>query len=195
MSESSAQLEHSHGHDCCSGVMTNEFTAGRRQFMKLATLGAGVALYASFAAKTAWASGAAEAVVLTCMDYRLVDETVKYLDGLDHMQGEYDHIVLAGASLGVVTDKFPAWAQTFWDHVKIAIDLHHVKEVIVLDHRDCGAYKLVYGKDLAKEPADETSIHSENLKKISKLIHEKYPDVKVKLGLMALDGKVQQIEA
>lgn len=183
-----------HGHDCCS-VPASSFTVGRREFVKLATLGAGVALFGSFSAKTAWASGAAEAVVLTCMDYRLVDKTVKYLDSLDHMQGEYDHIVLAGASLSVVTDKYPAWAQTFWDHVKIAIDLHHVKEVIVVDHRDCGAYKLVYSKDLAATPKDETEIHTSNLKKIFKVLKEKYPAVEVRLALMALDGSVDHIKA
>ena len=192
MVEITCHSDHSHGHGDCN-ALGESFTVGRRQFLKLASLGAGVALFGSFIPSSAKASGAAEAVVLTCMDYRLVDETVKYLDSLEHMQGEYDHIVLAGASLSVVTDKFPHWAQTFWDHVKIAIDLHHVKEVIVLDHRDCGAYKLVYGKDLAKEVAEETAIHSENLKKIRKALNEKYPTVKVLLGLMALDGKVEVV--
>jgi carbonic anhydrase len=179
-----------HAHGCCTDLPAR-FTAGRRQFLQLAALGAGVALFGSFVPRTVWAGGTAEAVVLTCMDYRLVDETVKYLDGLDHMQGEYDHIVLAGASLSVVTDKYPAWAQTFWDHVKIAIDLHHVRKVYVLDHRDCGAYKLVYGKDLAQAPKEETEIHSENLRKIAAQIKARHPQVAVIAGLMALDGKVE----
>ena len=194
MTSTTTALREAHEHDCCS-MPASAFTVGRRKFVKLAALGAGVALFGSFAAKTAWASGAAEAVVLTCMDFRLVDKTVKYLDSLDHMQGEYDHIVLAGASLSVVTDKFPAWATTFWDHVKIAIDLHHVKEVIVLDHRDCGAYKLVYGKDLGASPKEETDIHTANLKKIFKVLKEKYPHIEVRLALMALDGTVDHIKA
>jgi len=27
----------------------------------------------------------------------------------------------------------------------------------VLDHRDCGAYKIILGEDLVKDPAKETS--------------------------------------
>lgn len=185
---------HTHAHD--SSVATvDSFTAGRRQFLKIATLGSGLALFHSMAPGSAKASGSIEAVVLTCMDYRLVDKTVAYLDSLEHMQGEYDHIVLAGGSLGVVIDKWPAWAQTFWDHVQIAIDLHHVKDVIVLDHRDCGAYKVVYGKNFAELPAEETAIHTENLKKIGALLKAKFPTIKVELGLMALDGKVEKIAA
>ena len=35
-------------------------------------------------------------------------------------------IVLAGAALGAVTPKFPAWNQTFWEHLGVAIDLHGI---------------------------------------------------------------------
>ncbi|CAK0774317.1 carbonic anhydrase [uncultured Gammaproteobacteria bacterium] len=186
---------HSHAHDC-SEMPVSGFTAGRRQFLKIASLGTGVALFGTMVpGGSANASGSIEAVVLSCMDYRLVDKTVEYLDHLDHMKGEYDHIVLAGASLGVVIDKWPAWAQTFWDHIQIAIDLHHVKDVVVIDHRDCGAYKVVYGKDFAKEPAEETAIHTENLRKIAALIKVKFPTIKVELALMALDGKVEKVSA
>jgi carbonic anhydrase len=49
--------------------------------------------------------------------------------------------------------KFPAWATTFWDHVQVAIDLHHIHKVVIMDHRDCGAYKVI-GKDLAADPKE-----------------------------------------
>jgi hypothetical protein len=182
---------HSHAHDCCGNVLAKP--TGRRDFVKIATLGAGVAMFGSFIPASARASGSIEALLLTCMDYRLVDATVAWMDGLEHMKGEFDHIVLAGASLGVVTDKFPPWAQTFWDHLKISIDLHHIKEVMILDHRDCGAYKVVYGKDLGKLPEEETEVHATNLKKMRELVKARYPELPVIVGLMALDGKVEII--
>ena len=37
-----------------------------------------------------------------------MDEIEKYMSGRG-MQNNYDHIVLASASLGAVTDKYPAW--------------------------------------------------------------------------------------
>jgi carbonic anhydrase len=36
--------------------------------------------------------------------------------------------------------------------VGLAVDLHHIHQVIVMDHRDCGAYKVILGEDFAKDP-------------------------------------------
>ncbi len=63
----------------------------------------------------------------------------------------------------------------------------------MLDHRDCGAYKVILGEDLAKDPAKETAAHSMQLKHLGRLIKEKYPSLEVELLLMALDGKVEVI--
>ena len=98
-----------------------------------------------------------------------------------------------GAALGALTDKFPAWNQTFWDHLGVAIDLHKIHTVMVLDHRDCGAYKVILGEDLAKDPAKETAIHTTQLQRLGKMIKEKHPALEVELFLMALDGKVERI--
>ncbi len=40
--------------------------------------------------------------------------------------GNYDQVILAGASLGAVTDKFPDWGRTFRQHLDVAIQLHGV---------------------------------------------------------------------
>src|SRR5215218_3931485 len=50
----------------------------------------------------------AEALLLTCMDYRLHDETERYMTGRG-LRNKYDQIVLAGASLGAVTETRPDW--------------------------------------------------------------------------------------
>jgi carbonic anhydrase len=92
----------------------------------------------------------AEALLLSCMDYRLIDDIAHYMDGRG-MTNQYDHVVLAGASLGALTGDFKDWNKTFWEHLKIASDLHHIKKVILLDHRDCGAYKVILKADFSKE--------------------------------------------
>jgi len=138
------------------------------------------------------AADEAEALLLSCMDYRLTDQTTRYMDKRG-LKNKYDHIILAGAALGALTEKFPAWNQTFWDHVDVAGDLHKIRKVIVLDHRDCGAYKVLLGEDFAKDPAKETAIHATQLKRLRTMIKEKYPALGVELLLMALDGKVQTI--
>jgi len=64
------------------------------------------------------------------MDFRLVYHTARYMKTRG-LTGKYDNIILAGAALGALTEKFPAWNQTFWDHVSAAIDLHKIQKEMV----------------------------------------------------------------
>jgi len=82
------------------------------------------------------------------------------------MDGKYDQFILAGAALGAETDKFPAWGTTFWEHVQVAIDLHGIKKIIVMDHRDCGAYKAILGLDLAANPTQEFDAHAAQMRSL-----------------------------
>ena len=75
----------------------------------------------------------------------------------------------------------------------MAIQLHKIDKVIALDHRDCGAYKIILGEDFAKNRAKETAIHTKNLKELRRQINEKYPKLEVELLLMDLDGKIETI--
>ena len=168
------------------------FAAGRRNFIRLATLGVGSALF--FGAAPVRASGTAEALLLSCMDFRLVDDLVKFMDGKG-LTNEYDHVVLAGASAGATSDKFSGWHETFWSHLKVAIDLHKIKKVMVIDHRDCGAYKIAFGPDHAKDPALELAVHAAVLRPFAAKIREKYAAIEVETYLMALDGSVEDVVA
>ena len=85
-------------------------------------------------------------LAITCIDYRLVDDAVRFFDSR-HMTNDYDQVSLAGASLAGVSNKFPSSNAAFWDHIGIAKQLHHIQKVIVVDHRDCGAFKVAFGKD------------------------------------------------
>jgi hypothetical protein len=126
------------------------------------------------------------------MDFRLVNE-VGFLLNEHGLVNKYDQVILAGATLGVATDKYPAWAETFWNHLDLAIKLHSVKRVIAVDHRDCGAFKLVFGKDFAQVPDEETQIHTKVMTDFRDLVKKKQPDIEVELLLMWLDGHVQPI--
>ena len=133
-----------------------------------------------------------DVLLLSCMDFRLMDDVQKYMAGRG-MVDKYDHVVLAGASLGATTDKYPAWNTTFWDHLDIAIKLHNIHTVLVMDHRDCGAYKVILGPDHAKEGKLERDTHATHLKNLKTAILKKYPKLKVETALMSLDGKVETI--
>jgi carbonic anhydrase len=169
------------------------FENGRRSFLQLAALGGGASLLAvTPLIPEARAAGATDALLLSCMDFRLMDDIERYMSGRK-LRDKYDHVVLAGASLGAITDKYPAWNKTFWEHLDIAIKLHNIHTVIVMDHRDCGAYKVILGPEHAKDPKTEKETHATQLKKLKAQIVQKYPKLKVEMLLMALDGKVEVI--
>ena len=165
--------------------------ASRRDFMRLAVLAGSASLVG---VSTARAAGGTDALLLSCMDYRLTEATERYRASRG-LGKKSDHIVLAGAALGAVTPKFPAWNQTFWEHLGVAIELHSIHKVVLLNHRDCGAFKVILGEDFAKDRAKETTTHTTQLRELRRQILEKHPKLAVGMYLMSLDGKVESVAA
>lgn len=133
-----------------------------------------------------------DVLLLSCMDYRLVNETETYMTGRG-LRDKYDHVVLAGAALGALNDKYPGWGQTFADHLDVAIKLHHIHKVMILDHRDCGAYKVILGEDLSKDAAKETKVHAHQMNLLAEAIQHAHPDLEIELLLINVAGKVEPI--
>ena len=133
-----------------------------------------------------------DVLLLTCMDFRLQNETVNYMDRRGY-RDKYDHIVLAGASIGVLTERQPGWGTVFWDHLDAAIKLHQIHKVMVIDHLDCGAYKLFLGEAAVREPAAELTAHAQRLRLLRSAINQQNAMLEVELGVMALDGTVQTV--
>ena len=75
------------------------------------------------------------------------------------------------------------------------MDVHppRCRDPFGINHRDCGAFKVVLGQDFAKDPAAETKIHSEVLQRLGTAIVKKHPALQVELLLMSLEGKVEKI--
>ncbi len=141
--------------------------------------------------------GAAQAATvtalgITCIDYRLVDDEVAFFNS-QHLQGDYDEVALAGASLAAVSDKFPSSNAAFWDHIGIAKSLHHIKKVIVVDHRDCGAFKVAFGKDYKGDHAGETAQHKTVMEQVKARLAKTHPDLASEFYIMGLDGKTERV--
>lgn len=163
-------------------------TLARRSLLKFG----GVAAIAGLHVLPAAADGDTEAVLLSCMDFRLMDEIARYMEGRG-LANRYDHLIVAGASLGALTEKYPAWGQTFWAHLQLSRELHHVKRLIVIDHRDCGAYKALLGSDLAKDPVAETRHHGEQLRRFRAEVQTRQAGLEIETLLMALNGSVERV--
>ena len=137
-------------------------------------------------------SATVTALALTCIDYRIVDEAVTFFHGKNRTK-DYDLVALAGASLAAVSPKFPSSNAAFWDHVGIAKQLHHVKKVIVVDHRECGAYKVAFGKDYKDGRAPEVAQHRAVMNQVKARLAKSHPDLASEFYLMDVDGKTQRV--
>jgi carbonic anhydrase len=169
--------------DCCLNAPVS-----RRAAFRTIALGGGVSLLLTRPAL----AGHCDVLLLSCMDYRLLDDLAAFMDSRG-LKGNYDHVVLAGAALGVLTTKMPDWGRTFWEHLDTAIQLHHVSKVMVIDHRDCGAYRLLLGDAAVKDAATELASHTDQLHRVRAAIKSRHADLEVELGLMELTGEVAQI--
>ena len=176
-------------HDCCEAVGAAR-THSRRSFVRSVALGGGVALL--FGPRALADDHECDVLLLSCIDFRLVQKTVDYMNS-QRLERDYDHIALAGASLAALTEQKPAWGETFWQHVQTAIDLHKIKRVMVMDHRECGAYRTLLGDWVERDEETETEVHRVYLLRLREQISRRYSSLGVWLGLMDLKGNVQVI--
>ena len=97
------------------------------------------------------------------MDLRLIDDLVPFMEG-DNLTNRYDQLVFAGAALGVIQKDHAAWFDTFFQHLDVAVMLHGIHDVYIMEHRHCGAYAKFLGKkgnygDSPKEMKREEADH------------------------------------
>jgi len=170
---------------CCGDLLSRELS--RRRFIA----GAGAALACAPGLALA-ATGNYEAMVLSCIDPRLQEPVRRYLVGR-HLSGKYSHFVIAGAGVGVVAPAFQDWHKTFWDNLGASVQLHHIKRVIVVNHRDCGAAKMAYGAEAVASRESEHATHRIALAQFRKQLAERHPNLKVETGLMALNGRMEMM--
>ena len=90
---------------------------------------------------------------------------------------------------GVTHNKFKKWHNTFYDNLATSIQLHKIEKLIVINHKDCGAAKIANGK---KEfnPENEKKIHQNSFSKLKKEIKKRFPKLKSRIKLIALDSKI-----
>jgi carbonic anhydrase len=132
-----------------------------------------------------------KAMVLSCMDPRFQPIVYNYLKK-KKLIGKYSAFTIAGSAIGVTASKFKKWHKTFWDNIDTSIKLHKIKKLIVINHRDCGAAKIINGKKEFNR-ANETKIHKNSFLKLKKLFRKKYPKLKIELKLISLNKKVENL--
>lgn len=96
-------------------------------------------------------------VVISCIDYRLLDDLVRFLTH-ENLINRYYHVSFAGAALLLSHEiedaaKWPVpkcgrpdgrpWREMLYAHLETVIALTggRVSDVYIVEHRDCGAYE------------------------------------------------------
>jgi carbonic anhydrase len=158
-------------------------------------------------------------LLLSCMDQRLLDETVRFMNKLN-LHNRYDQIALAGGAMGVhrlpenPCDQTATWWALFTAHLSTAIDKlgRPIKDVFLLDHLDCGAYKELHPIDKIKREYSKATLshmrelHADELAALAKRVHhfcesqykatkdQAWEHIRVSCFIMDLCGQVVQIE-
>ena len=130
-----------------------------------------------------------KAMVLSCIDPRFQPIIYNYLKK-KKLNGKYSSFTIAGSAIGVTSNKFKKWHKTFWDNLDISIKLHKIKKLIVINHRDCGAAKIINGNKKF-DKLSEIKIHKNSLMKIKKTFKKKYPSLDIELKLISLNKKIE----
>jgi len=115
-----------------------------------------------------------DALVVTCIDFRFQKYIRDWTDS--NLSGKtFDLVGFAGATKEL---------ETVLKQIEISVRLHHIKDIILIHHEECGAY----GDQSTPEN------HKKDLEKAKAAIGEKYPDIHVRLFYLHLDGTFEEFK-
>ncbi len=120
-------------------------------------------------------------MVLHCMDFRLgsaIRDELQKREILD----DCDIVAIAGAGKTIVTktDQI-AWHDTAMSHIDLSKRLHSIKNLIIMNHTDCGAYG---GRSAFDSHEAENKQHVGDLKVAKEIVMEAHPDLNVQTVLV-----------
>jgi len=114
-----------------------------------------------------------QAMVVHCIDFRFQKMLNDFLESSIGEAG-YDRMGVAGVTKDL---------NLFMAQLEISHRLHHIKQVVIIHHENCGAY----GEESTPQK------HNEELIKAKTAVSAKYPDLEVKLYFLKLNGDFVKI--
>lgn len=112
------------------------------------------------------------AIIVSCMDFRIQNHLHNWT--LKNIKGDTDRLTIAG---GVKNLPFVL------KQIGLSYKLHHICEVYLINHEDCGAY----GKE------GNFQRHKEDLLHAKKTLKEKIPSLKITTFYLKLNGEIKQV--
>lgn len=119
-------------------------------------------------------------LVLHCIDFRLGREIKNWMER-ENLYGDADVVAAAGAVKNIVDPHAPSDREFILRQIGISKRLHDIKDVVLMNHTDCGAYGNV-----------PRSMHLDHLEKAAESIRIAFSDLNVRRALVniASDGTV-----
>lgn len=115
----------------------------------------------------------ADAIIVSCIDFRFQKFIRNFIDS-EFANKTYDYVGFAGGTKNL---------ETVLEQIDIAVQLHNIKQVILIHHEDCGAYGL--------ESTPER--HRKDLLQAKETILSKYPNLIVDLYYLRLTGDFEDV--
>lgn len=115
------------------------------------------------------------AIVVSCMDFRLRKSIGAFIKSHNIKEYGFDRVAIAG---GVKNTAFVL------DQVELSRKLHHIHDVYLINHEDCGAY----GAEGTFEK------HKADLLLAKEIISRKFPKLNVTTLYLKLDGTMVDVE-
>lgn len=113
-------------------------------------------------------------ILFKCMDFRMQAQTLNWLKENGYF-GDCDVISIAGSSKGIADENVEVRGFLL-NQIRISHDLHGAKNVILVHHSDCGAYKTAY---TFASPEEEEIKQKGDVNKVEQIILEEFPDMTV----------------
>ena len=114
-----------------------------------------------------------DAIVISCIDFRFQKYIRNWLDK-NLADKTFDYVGFAGGSKNL---------DTILEQIDLSVQLHHITQVILMNHEECGAYGD------ASTPAN----HAKDLLKAKETILSRYPGLRVETYYLHLDGEFEKI--
>ncbi len=132
-------------------------------------------------------------LIIHCIDFRLGIPIKKFMEE-ERLLGDCDIFSAAGGVKSLLSPKNDSDRDFILDQINVAINLHGVNEIILLNHTDCGAYKEnIEFSSFEKE----CKFHEDEMKRAKAIILKKYSQLRVRmmLGKILSSGGVRLEEA
>ncbi len=119
-------------------------------------------------------------LLMHCMDFRFGKKMKEFMEE-KNMLGDADLVSIAGSAKNIVNPETQAFALR---QIEISKSLHEMKEVVLVNHLDCGAYG---GRKAFENDAAEYNKLTGDLKEARDIVKAKWPELSVKLWLAYIE--------